>query len=87
MHQRYVTQRDPDGKWSVREVANNIRAIYRGRLLAGLTENVAALNARTLNDRLESVDGPVASAVDCPPLVTRIQQAIGNPLPRSLKDA
>jgi len=43
---RFVTQRDLDGTWSVREVANNSRAICRGKLLAGLTEKVAALNAR-----------------------------------------
>ena len=87
MSYRFVVQRDLDGTWSVREVANNSRAIYRGKLLAGLTEEVAALNARMLNDRIETVDGFVASAVACPPLVTRIQETISSPLPRSLKNA
>ena len=87
MTYRYVTQRDLDGTWSVREVANNGRAIYRGKLLAGLTEKVAALNAKKLNDRIDTVDGPVASAVACPPLVARIQETISSPLPCSLKDA
>ena len=87
MSYRYVVQRDLDGTWSVREVANNSRAIYRGKLLAGLSENGAVLNAEKLNDRIESVDGPGASAVACPPLVARIQETISSPLPCSLKDA
>jgi hypothetical protein len=51
MTYRYVSQLDLDGTWSVREVANNTRAIYRGKLLAGLTEKVAVFNAKKLNDR------------------------------------
>jgi hypothetical protein len=87
MTYRYVTQRDLDGTWSVREVGTKCRAIYRGKVLAGLSEKVAALSAKKLNDRSGPDEGPVDSVVDCPPLVSGIQQTIDNPLPLSLKDA
>jgi hypothetical protein len=78
MTYRYVTQRDLDGTWSVREVATNSRAIYRGKILAGLAENVAAINARKLNDRSSSAEG--AFVIDSGSLVSRIQEAIESPL-------
>jgi hypothetical protein len=81
MSYRYVTQRDFDSTWSVREVATNNRAVYRGQVLAGLTEAVAALNVRKLND-LSSLDIQLASTADCPLLVTVIQETISSPLPR-----
>ena len=74
MTYRYVSQLDLDGTWSVREVANNTRAIYRGKLLAGLTEKDAAFNAKKLNNR--TGDSKIIRIV-----------TIGGRRPRSLKGA
>ena len=46
---RYVTQRDPDGTWSVRERDTQRPAIQRGVAMIGLTEKLAVLNARRFN--------------------------------------
>jgi len=82
MTHRYVTQRDLNGTWSVQEVATNVRAIYRGKVLAGLDEKTAALHARRLNDRSIFADA-LSSPDDSGSLVSRIQQAIEDPLPGS----
>ena len=46
---RYVTQRDPDGTWSVRERDTQRPAVQRDVAMIGLTEKLAVLNARRLN--------------------------------------
>ena len=46
---RYVAKRDPDGSWSVRQVATKRPAIVRRTPLVGLTESAAALSAKKLN--------------------------------------
>jgi len=82
MSYRYVTQRDIDGTWSVREVVTNIRAIYRGKILAGLNEKAAALLARRLNDS-RIADYSPTSPDDAESLVSRIQETIEEPVPGS----
>ena len=47
---RYVTQRDPDATWSVREADTNVPAIDMGNVMVGLTEQAAALAARKFNN-------------------------------------
>jgi hypothetical protein len=47
---RYVTQRDPDGRWSVRESDTHMPAEDRGVPLVGLNEKLACLHARRLNN-------------------------------------
>ena len=47
---RYVTQRDPDATWSVREADTNVPAIDMGKVMVGLTEHAAALTARKFNN-------------------------------------
>jgi hypothetical protein len=47
---RYVTQRDPDATWSVREAETNVPAVDMGKVLVGLTEQAAALAARKFNN-------------------------------------
>ena len=47
---RYVTQRDPDGTWSVREADTNAPAIDMGKVMVGLTENAAGLTAQKFNN-------------------------------------
>ena len=47
---RYVTQRDPDASWSVRDADTNVPAIDRGKVMVGLTEHAAVLAARKFNN-------------------------------------
>ena len=47
---RYVTQRDPDGTWSVRESDTQAPANDRGVPLVALNEKLACLYARRLNN-------------------------------------
>ena len=47
---RYVTQRDPDGTWSVREADTNCPAVDMGKVMVGLTEKTASLNAQKFNN-------------------------------------
>ena len=49
MPQRYLTRRDLDGLWSVRDAATDNPAVFRGSPLVGKTERVAVLRARDLN--------------------------------------
>ena len=46
---QYVARRDPDGSWSVRQVATKRPAVVRRTPLVGLTESAAELSARKLN--------------------------------------
>jgi len=55
---RYLTQRDPDGTWSVCERDSNRSAIYMGVAMAGLTEKLAVMNARRLNAWKIVTDAP-----------------------------
>ena len=80
---RYVSQRDLDGTWSVREIATNVRAIYRGKILAGLNEMAATQQARKLNDRSISADGRITPSDDEGSLVSRIKETIEEPFPGS----
>ena len=56
MSVRYVTQRDPDGTWSVREVASNRPAVLQGTPQLGLTEDRAAVRTKKLNSHLIEED-------------------------------
>lgn len=49
MAPQYVAKRDPDGSWSVRQVATKRPAVVRRMPFVGLTESAAALNAKKLN--------------------------------------
>jgi hypothetical protein len=46
MSKRYVTQRDPDGTWSVRDCDTNATAVLAGVLLAGMSEQRAVAAIR-----------------------------------------
>lgn len=59
MSLRYVVQRDLDGTWSVREVGTNVPAVLHGTPQLGLTEDLAAIRAKKLNDHLLKADGPL----------------------------
>lgn len=47
---RYITQRDADNSWSVREAETNVPAVDMGRVMAGMTETAASLAARKFNN-------------------------------------
>jgi len=79
MSQRYVTQRDPDGTWSVREAGTNCPAIDMGKVMAGLDESAAVLTARRFNNW-----GLVRISDTSPqPLTSKIQTIIHTPPLRS----
>jgi hypothetical protein len=49
MSYRYVTQRDLDGTWSVREAASDNIVVLLGATQVGLSEDIAAIRTRKLN--------------------------------------
>jgi hypothetical protein len=59
MSLRYVVQRDSDGTWSIREAGSNVPAILYGTPQLRLTEDLAAIRAKKLNDHLLEADGPL----------------------------
>ena len=63
---RYLTQRDPDGTWSVREADTNVPAVDMGKVMVGLTEQSAALTAQKFNSwgLVRTNDFPVTLKAD-----------------------
>ena len=48
---RYVTQRDPDGGWSVRDSETGVVAVVAGVRQVGLTEAMAGRRCSSLNGK------------------------------------
>jgi len=48
---RYVTQRDPDGCWSVRDSETGVVAVVAGVRQLGLTEAMAGRRCNSLNGK------------------------------------
>ena len=58
MSLRFVVQRDLDGTWSVRVAGSNDPVSLHGAPQLGLTEDLAVIRAKKLNDFLIEPDGP-----------------------------
>jgi len=58
MSLRFVVQRDMDGTWSVRLAGSNDVVSVHGSPQLGLTEDLAVIRAKKLNDFLIEADGP-----------------------------
>lgn len=63
MSLRFVGQRDFDGTWSVRVAGSNDPVALQGKPQLGLTEDVAAIRAKKLNDHLLQPDEPEVKSV------------------------
>lgn len=59
---RFVVQRDLDGTWSVRVSGSNDPVVLHGTPQLRLTEDLAAIRAKKLNDHILEADNTLAEA-------------------------